>query len=54
MTFGEKINHAIKNKWLEDFYKIYRRTYYQHFGNYDGCLSYREWLGIRIDLYKPT
>lgn len=53
MTDKEKVRDAAKNGWMEWLYKIYRSVYYQHFGNYSGCLSYRDWLFFRIDLYKP-
>lgn len=53
MTDKEKIEDAAKNGWMKDHYKIYKSVYYQHFGNYVGCLSYKSWLGTKIDLYKP-
>lgn len=53
MTDKEKIKDAIKNKWMKWEYNLYRKIYYQHFGNYTGCLSYRVWLETKIDLYKP-
>ena len=53
MTDKEKIEDAAKNEWMKDHYRIYKNVYYQHFGNYDGCLSYKNWLVSKIDLYKP-
>lgn len=53
MTDKEKITNAAKKGWMKWLYEIYRRTYYQHSGNYDGCLTYKQWLSIRIDLYNP-
>lgn len=53
MTDKEKIADAAKNGWMKDHYRIYKSVYYQHFGNYVGCLSYKNWLASKIDLYKP-
>lgn len=53
MTYKEKIRDAAKKEWMKWLYKIYRRAYCQHSGNYDGCLTYKQWLDIRIDLYNP-
>lgn len=53
MTDKEKIRDAAEKGWMKWLYDIYKRTYYQRFGYYCGCLSYRDWLSIRIDLYKP-
>lgn len=53
MSNEEKIRDAAEKGWMKWLYDIYRRVYYQHFGYYDGCLTYRQWLGIRIDLYNP-
>lgn len=54
MTDREKIADAEKNKWMEDTYKAYKAAYYYYNGSYFGCLSYRSWLAIRIDMYKPN
>ena len=53
MTDKEKIADAIKNAWMKDIYIAYRNAYRYYDHNFTGCLSYHDWIAIRIDLYKP-